>query len=592
MTEIKSGQLGKKTRMTETSELRAKKHPRVTEKWQQLLHTKGCSVKALHDIAKKLAGDDEQLSYTTLLELNQERFSEVKRAIVLPLVAGGEHRWEVADPSLLVAMSVRISSEMEEVFVQSLRAHQCSAEAPWSLVVTWDEFTPGNPLQPHDDRKAMVTNFSFLELLGDSDNTWRTMAVARTTKIKEVKDGWSRMLRDLLRLTLGGPSGMQTAGIPLKLKGEFVSIHARVVCLLSDGDGLRQAMQWNGAASLKPCFRHWNLVKKNHSLSENTDDKYVAVDCWCSSKFQVWSESEWRTTIDVCVEAQRQWASGDMTRSRLGETQKALGFKASEDGLLADPELRLRMNFIDVLRYDWAHTFLADSIVGREMWGLIEAAERHFIFSQHHIYDFLSEPWEFASSSKTKKDTKWSTVKKIFHEVRRGIHEDHRTIKANMGDLLGLYALLRHFVESRVPDTSSIVEEVHLFQLTCKAVDLVLAAKKRRVDVREAGAQLLLVLEEHLKLHVKVHGNGRVAPKFHWAFDIAECMVADGFVVDAFTLERLHLRVKAIANHCKNLNKYEASVMTGVTSSHLNNLVNTDSWPSGCNLVDKVASVP
>jgi hypothetical protein len=87
-------------------------------------------------------------------------------------------------------------------------------------------------------------------------------------------------------------------------------------------------------------------------------------------------------------------------------------------------------------------------------------------------------------------------------------------------------------------------------------------------------------------------GNGRVAPKFHWAFDIAECMVADGFVVDAFTLERLHLRVKAIANHCKNLNKYEAAVMAGVTSSHMNNLVNTDSWSSGCNLVGKVASVP
>ena len=69
-------------------------------------------------------------------------------------------------------------------------------------------------------------------------------------------------------------------------------------------------------------------------------------------------------------------------------------------------------------------------------------------------------------------------------------------------------------------------------------------------------------------------------------------MVTDGFVVDAITSERLHLRVKAIANHCKNLNKYEADVMAGVTSSHMTNLVNTDNWSSGCNLVGKVASVP
>ena len=102
-------------------------------------------------------------------------------------------------------------------------------------------------------------------------------------------------------------------------------------------------------------------------------------------------------------------------------------------------------------------------------------------------------------------------------------------------------------------DHTQIADEVYLFGLTCKALDLLLAAKKRRVDVREAGRQLLLILEEHMQSHVRVHGGQYVIPKSHWAFDIAECMVADGFLVDAFTLERLHLRVKAVATNCKKL---------------------------------------
>ena len=112
---------------------------------------------------------------------------------------------------------------------------------------------------------------------------------------------------------------MRTAGIALKLKGEFVVLHAKVVCLLSDGDGLKQGLQWNGASSLKPCFRHWNVVKKNNWLAEDFPERYVAVDCSCSSKFQAWSEADLSIAIDVVIEADKQHAAGELPRSRLGE---------------------------------------------------------------------------------------------------------------------------------------------------------------------------------------------------------------------------------------------------------------------------------
>ena len=48
---------------------------------------------------------------------------------------------------------------------------------------------------------------------------------------------------------------------------------------------------------------------KGHPM-EQTSDKYVAIDCPEAAKFQLWSEDEWRTAIDVCVVATNQWSSG------------------------------------------------------------------------------------------------------------------------------------------------------------------------------------------------------------------------------------------------------------------------------------------
>ena len=292
--------LCKKTRMTEQDSRTTEHQKQKQSKVMQVLNIKGTSNRTLHFLANKLAAEDEQTTWHSFQKMSTARFTEVKRVIVLPLEGGWEHHWEVTDPSLLIVLCVRLSTQMEEIFANSLRLHPCSEDRPWSLVLAWDEFTPGTLLKPHNERKAMTVCISFRELVSNSDNTWWTIAVTRTHTIKQVQGGWSKMLRELLRLSLGGPSGMQTAGIPIKVNGELLTIYARVVCLLSDGDGLRQALQWNGAASLKPCFRHWNVLMKDHTISKSSD-KYVAIDCCTASRFQVWSEHEWRTCIDVCV---------------------------------------------------------------------------------------------------------------------------------------------------------------------------------------------------------------------------------------------------------------------------------------------------
>ena len=71
------------------------------------------------------------------------------------------------------------------------------------------------------------------------------------------------MLRVVLERLLFGPSGLATAGLPLPIAGQHRLVYGRLANLLSDGDGHRQELDWRGATSLKPCFKHVNIFKKD-----------------------------------------------------------------------------------------------------------------------------------------------------------------------------------------------------------------------------------------------------------------------------------------------------------------------------------------
>ena len=301
-------------------------------------------------------------------------------------------QWQT--PNLLVALTLRCSEEMQDVFGHALQQCPCSSATPWKLLFTWDEFVTGNVLKPNDSRKTMVLNMTFQELgpaLG-SESCWWTVAVVRTYWIKKVLGGWSAMLRAFLEMALCSPTGIQTAGVPLEIKGNLAVIYARVGTLLADGDGHRAALQWMGASSLHPCFRHWNVLMKNSErVQHDRSGEYVEIDCPDPSKFKCWSNAELATTIDVVASAAEQVSLGTMTATALERIQKSLGFRATKAGLLSSPDLRSYVDFMAVLRYDWAHSFLSDGIVSAEIWALLSAGQTHKLFDQESIYRFLQE---------------------------------------------------------------------------------------------------------------------------------------------------------------------------------------------------------
>jgi hypothetical protein len=138
---------------------------------------------------------------------------------------------------------------------------------------------------------------------------------------------------------------------------------------------------------------------------------------------------------------------------------------------------------------------------------------------------------------------------RIFDHFRNPDDEVPR-IRASCAELLGLYGLLRHFIEVNGDITPENAAPWASFEALCHCIDLILAAKRRVATPEAVGPQLKAAHVRHLVLHMEAYGTRGVKPKHHWQLDTASQLARDKCVLDAFVIERIHLQVKAAAT-CK-----------------------------------------
>ena len=460
------------------------------------------------------------------------------------------------------------------------------------------------------------SNIAHTHKKGDAlaaDIMWFSPVAVRATEVRKVVGGWSRMLRDYLVLQLtSAEGGLQTSGVPLVLAGssglagsavplgsggetsgvplgssgdQQCLLFARLAMLLSDGDGLRLGLEWMGQGCLKPCWRHLNVLKKGSDLAVSNPE-YVEITCSDSTKFKSWEEQDFRGAIDLLVEAHGRHQRGELNATRLDDLQKVFGFRATADGLLASAKLRPLVRFQDVLRYDWVHTFLADGVLTSEAWMVVDAAVRIGVSTQTDVHMFLKEEWGVPQYRRLQ----GRELSRIFNSYGARANESHNTIKCSSSELLTLYGLLRHFAEVRLPQGDERLSgQLQCFYMACKLVDILMAAKRRVISTADAGAQLRTALEQYLAVHVRLHGESRVKPKSHWAFDIVEQLLQDKMLFDCFAIERLHLRIRHHSENVTNLRTFERSVLSGVVNEHARK---AQSALPGCGLVGQTFHPP
>ena len=545
---------------------RGRLEPEAEETVRSLCRIGSISHKGLEELLRRLRAQPSivNIAHTELTRQMHARFEEVRCSVDIPLTDGGDFKWEIADPVLLTSKLIRERPNVRTAYLEGLRRAPCSKQNPWHCVIGFDEFTPGDKLKVNNRRKSMVLSFSFSELgptcLG-YDSMWITPAVMRHVTMQTIEGGWSRALTALLRLMFYGPHGLLATGLPItdEQGNTLATVHATLGVLFSDGDGLRSGLDWKGASGTKPCFCHWNVLNKGSDLIETDDTTYVDITCSSPARFKRWTQDELYATIDVVNAAWRRVRAGTMSAAALHRLEQATGYNATPFGILGDVELRTSLNVYSNTKYDWMHSMLQNGTLTEEIYLFTQACSE-LGYRNHALSDYLKSEWIFPHCRKSQSGGLWH----VFDDFRSRSSKEAERLKASASEILGIYSVVRHWVATVVGPRPEIADKRASFDACCATLDIMLQTKKGLISTAQGSAALLQATERHLELHVAAYGVDRVKPKHHWMFDVAEMMQDTQVIIDAFIIERLHLRAKRQADPIKELRVYEKATLAGV----------------------------
>ena len=112
----------------------------------------------------------------------------------------------------------------------------------------------------------MVCVMNFVEVGHDClecDDSWFVPVVLRTGFSRTVNGGWSAILRRLLLRLLTGAESIRHSGLLIHCvvhgQPRVVQIKAELHIMLTDGEGLQYALEWNGPNALRPTFNLANV---------------------------------------------------------------------------------------------------------------------------------------------------------------------------------------------------------------------------------------------------------------------------------------------------------------------------------------------
>jgi hypothetical protein len=197
---------------------------------------------------------------------------------------------------------------------------------------------------------------------------------------------------------------------------------------------------------------------------------------------------------------------------------------------------------------------------------LLLAACEEFGLTKGVVKTELADPsWCFPSQTHSKA----KQLHRIFDPYRDSA-SDSSKLKCSASELLGVYDILRYIIAVRAPRVDELTPKLASFDAACTVLDVLLAAKRGSTPAAQAAEELQGRLQRHMALHIAAYGGEGIRPKHHWNLDLPMQILRDGFVLDAFVIERSHLRVKRIADTVKNTLQFERSVLAGVLNATLN----------------------
>ena len=376
--------------------------------------------------------------------------------------------------------------------------------------------------------------------------------VGLRTETKKMTVGrWSRVLRDFLNYLFFSSCGFSTAGVPITLRGTTHVLFASLHALIADAEGLAEGLEVKGAAGIRPCAVCDNVVALNSDLVSRTRGHFVEISCSRHSDFKRATPLTVGRSVNLVLAARRRLAAGAMTKAALQDIEKSTGLSATPHGVLACE--RLRPILVAAHSYDWVHCVLSSGTLHVEINALIALRLRNLNWAT--LEAAFSLPWSLPSYAR-------HHAGQLYKIFRTSGASSEGKLKCSCGELLGIYAILRHILTAAVKDVPPM--NLASFCACCSVVDVIMAAKaSRNGDVASKwAAELLSKITQHMDAHKRAYGTQLLLPKHHYLYHVPQQLQRDNTVIDLFTLERLHLQLKRPAEKLRtHESQYAESLM-------------------------------
>lgn len=168
-------------------------------------------------------------------------YGKVIRRSVIMNAMGSPLSFYTIDPRACLHHFGACSANFKSFLLRRLRAHPCSPDKPWNIVIYNDEIVNGNPLRHEILRKLQSFYFSFREFgprALSSEYLWFTVAAARSHYVNELDGGIGRYARDTLLLF----EDFATVGFQI----DDIIIWAKVSTFVADESALKMCLGVKG----------------------------------------------------------------------------------------------------------------------------------------------------------------------------------------------------------------------------------------------------------------------------------------------------------------------------------------------------------
>ena len=378
----------------------------------------------------------------------------------------------------------------------------------------------------------------------------------------------------LKEMFLDKTSGFATRGAHVIIVGESLRMFAKLANVLSDGDGLRLLYAWKGASALKCCLVHSNVLKKGSGAL--TSRAYVEISCANPDKFKVRTKADFCKSYDLVRSAARRLEANGMTKTLHDQLTMAEGFNYIDLAMPYDQVCR-DLGIFEAITMDWVHSAVQDGFFNVEGNCFLRSANAKIGVEWSAVEEHLKLPWVFPMCIRSK----CKLLHRVFSEHRQSKQKkkeesDEHKIKGTASECLGVYTLLRDFVETQIGDEPELEQERQSFDCACLVIDILMKAKAHTLSMTEAADQIIRALADHMAKHTAVYGDRYLKPKHHWMFDVAMQMLRDCMVLDCLIVERLHLTIRRASEKIDNLRSFEASVLSGAINEQIAKLQNLE----------------